>query len=154
MSPQRKLELEFAEAIFRLEISLRNQGHEPFRAEMLRFLRRMQTRAHSAFVRREMARRVAETILSRACLLPEPEATLITELKRMTRLGFSSIEKRVHIAAMLGRWIQLGKEDSPVVRPFIADTARRVQCLKRGRFKRESMKDIDQAMVRTGMKPG
>lgn len=46
------------------------------------------------------------------------------------------------------------KAPDPIVRPFIADTARRVQCLKRGRFKRESMKDIEQAMARTGMKPG
>jgi len=154
MSPQRELEIEFAESIGRTEIALRQRNHEEFKAEMLRFLRRMQARTQTAFVRREMARRVAETILSRACMLPEPEATLVLELKRMTRLGFSSIDKRVHIAAMLGRWIQLGKQDSPVVRPFIADTARRVQCLKRGRFKRESMKDIEQAMVRTGMKPG
>jgi hypothetical protein len=154
MSPQRQLEMEFAETIGRTEISLRQRNHQDFRAEMLRFLKRMQARASSSYVRREMARRVTETILSRACMLPEPAATLVLELKRMTRLGFSSLDRRVHIAAMLGRWIQLGKEDSPVVRPFIADTARRVRCLKRGRYKRESLKDIEMAMVRTGMKPG
>lgn len=145
--------MEFAESIGRTEISLRWQNHAVFRDEMLRFLKRMQARAHSDYVRREMARRVTEVILSRACMLPQPEPVMLRELKRMTRLGFSDIDKRVHIAAMLGRWVQLGKEDSPVVRPFIADTARRVRCLKRGRFKRECMKDIEQAMVRTGMKP-
>lgn len=153
MSPQRKLEMEFAESIGHTEISLRHRSHEEFRAAMLRFLKQMQARASSAYVRRQMDRRVTEVILSRACMLPEPEPILLRELKRMTRLGFSSIDRRVHIAAMLGRWVQLGKEDSPVVRPFISDTARRVRCLKRGRFKRESMKDIEQAMARTGMKP-
>lgn|GEM_PF-3456179 len=154
MTPKQRLEMEFAESIGRTEISLFKQPHEVFRAEMLRFLKRMQARAVTAFVRREMARRVAERILFRACMPAEPATTLILEFKRLSRLGFSSLEARVTTAAMLGRWIQLGKEDSPIVRPFIADTARRVQCLKRGRFKRESMKDIEQAMVRTGMKPG
>lgn len=153
MSPQRKLELEFAESIGHTELSLRRRNHEEFRAEMLRFLKRMQARTTSAHARREMDRRVTEVILSRLCMLPEPEPILLREFKRMTRLGFSSIDRRVHIAAMLGRWVQLGKGDSPIVRPFIADTARRVQCLKRGRYKRECMKDIEQAMVRTGMKP-
>ncbi|MFP2907241.1 hypothetical protein ACLESD_19770 [Pyxidicoccus sp. 3LFB2] len=154
MSPQRRLELEFAEAIGHLEISLRHHGHEQFRAEMLRFLRRMQARANTSFVRREMARRVAERILSRACMLPEPAATLALELKRMTRLGYSSLDRRVHIAAMLGRWIQLGKEDSPVVRPFIADAASRVKRMRKGRNRKAQQESIERAMVRTGMKPG
>ncbi len=154
VSPKRQLEIEFAETIGRTEISLRRQNHAVFRAEMLRFLRTMQAKARTAYVRREMARRVQEVILSRACMLPQPEETLLLELKRMNRLGYSSSDRRVHIAAMLGRWIELGKEDSPVIRPFIADTARRVQRLKRGRFKRELLIDIDLAMVRTGMKPG
>ncbi|MCP3144013.1 hypothetical protein [Pyxidicoccus xibeiensis] len=154
MTPKQKLEMEFGEAIGWTEISLRRQNHAVFRAEMLRFLRKMQAKAHTEFVRREMARRVAERILSRACMPPQPEATLTLEFKRMNRLGYSNIDRRVHIAAMLGRWVQLGKEDSPIVRPFIADTARRLRCVKRGRFKRECMKDIEQAMVRTGMKPG
>ncbi len=148
------MEIEFAESIGRTEISLYKQPHAVFRAGMLRFLRRMRAKATTAFVRREMARRVAERILFRACMPAEPEATLVREFKRLSRLGYSSVDARVSTAAMLGRWIQLGKEDSPVVRPFITDTARRVRCLKRGRFKRESMKDIDQAMIRTGMKPG
>ncbi len=87
-------------------------------------------------------------------MLPEPEATLLAELKRMTRLGFSSVEKRVHIAAMLGRWIQLGKLDSPVVRPFIAEAASRVQRVRKGRYRRALQESIELAMVRTGMKPG
>jgi hypothetical protein len=154
MTPKQKLEIEFGESIGRTQIGYWKQPYAVFRAEMLRFLRRMQAKARTAFVRREMARRVTEVLLSRACMLPEPEATLLLELKRMNRLGFSSIDRRVHIAAMLGRWIELGKKDAPMVRPFIADTARRVQRVKRGRFKRELMIDIDQARVRTGMKPG
>ncbi|MFP2931008.1 hypothetical protein ACLESO_38595 [Pyxidicoccus sp. 3LG] len=154
MTPKQALEMEFGEAIGFTEISLRKQNHAAFRAEMLRFLRSMQAKATTAFVRREMARRVGERILSRACMLPEPKATLVLELKSMTRLGFSNIDRRVHIAAMLGRWIQLGKEDSPVVRPFIADTASRVKRLRKGRYRKALMESIDLAMVRTGMKPG
>lgn len=153
MSPQQRLEKEFAEAIGHTELSLRRKNHEEFRTEMLRFLKRMQARTASAYALREMDRRVTEVILSRACMLPEPEPVLLREFTRMRRLGFSSIDRRVHIAAMLGRWVELGTEDSPIVRPFIADTARRVRCLKRGRFKRECLKDLEQAMLRTGMKP-
>lgn len=154
VSPTKQLEMEFAESIGWTELSFRKHNHEDFRAGMLSFLKRMQAKARTTYVRREMARRVHEVILSRACMKPQPEATLLLELKRMNRLGYSSIDARVHIAAMLGRWIELGKEDSPAVRPFITDTARRVQRVKRGRFKRELMIDIDMAMVRTGMKPG
>jgi hypothetical protein len=154
MTPKRKLEIEFAEAIGRTEIAFWKQPYSVFRTEMLRFLKRMQAKARTAYVRREMARRVSEVILTKVCMHPQPEAVLLQELRRMSRLGYSSIDARVHIAAMLGRWIELGKEDSPVVRPFIADTARRVQRVKRGRFKRELMIDIDMARVRTGMKPG
>ena len=154
VSPTRQLEIEFAESIGRTEVAFWKQPYTVFRIEMLRFLKRMQAQARTTYVRREMARRVHEVILTRACMKPQPEATLLQELKRMNRLGYSGIDRRVHIAAMLGRWIELGKEDSPVVRPFIADTARRLQRVKRGRFKRELMIDIDMAMVRTGMKPG
>lgn len=153
MTPTQKLEVEFSDSFGHTLITFWKRDYTVFRTEMLRFLRRMQARARTKFVRREMARRVAEMLVDRACVPPEPKATLLREFKRMQRLGFSSIDRRVHIAAMLGRWVELGKEDSPVVRPFISDTARRVRCLKRGRFKRECLKDLEQAMLRTGMKP-
>lgn len=154
MTYKQKLEMDFGEAIGRTEISLFKQPHAAFRAEMQRFLRRMRAKTTSAFVRREMARRVAERIFYRACMPAQPKATLLMEFKRLTRLGFSSIEPRVHAAAMLGRWIQLGKEDSPIVRPFIADTASRVKRLRKGRYRKALMESIDLAMVRTGMKRG
>src|SRR5689334_19210975 len=94
MTPQQKLEQEFGESIGRTEISLYNEPYAVFRVEMLRFLRRMLPRATTAFVRREMARRVAERILYRACMPAEPATILVLELKRLTRLGFSSIEAR------------------------------------------------------------
>jgi hypothetical protein len=146
--------MEFAESIGWTELSFRKHSHADFRAGMLRFLRKMQAKARTAHVRREMARRVHEVILSRACMLPQPEATLLLELKRMNRLGFSSLERRVHIAAMLGRWIQLGKKDSPVVRPFIADTASRVLRMRKGRLRKDLQESVDRAMARTGMKSG
>ncbi|WP_164010005.1 hypothetical protein [Pyxidicoccus trucidator] len=154
MTPKQLLEREFSDALDRTLLTVLKKDYPLFRTAMLSLLREMQAKARTAFVRREMARRVAELLLGRACMPAEPKATLLLEFKRMTRLGFSSIDRRVHIAAMLGRWVELGEEDSPIVRPFIADTARRIRCLKRGRFKHELMKDIEQAMVRTGMKPG
>jgi hypothetical protein len=154
MTPKQKLEMEFAESIGRTELSFRKQHHTHFRAGMLRFLKKMQAKARTSYVRREMARRVAEVILFRACMHTEPEATLLLEFKRLTRLGFSSAEARVDTVAMLGRWIELGKEDSPVVRPFIADTASRVRRMRKGRYRKALQESIDRAMVRTGMKPG
>ncbi len=87
-------------------------------------------------------------------MLAEPEATFLMEFRRLLRLGFSSIDVRVTAAAMLGRWIQLGKEDSPVVRPFIADTASRVKRMRKGRYRKAQWESIELAMSRTGMKPG
>jgi hypothetical protein len=154
MTPKRKLEIEFAESICRTEVSFWKQSYPVFRAEMLRFLKRMQAKARTAYVRREMARRVHEVILTKVCMHPQPEVVLLKELRRMNRLGYSNIDDRVHIAAMLGRWIELGKEDSPVVRPFIADTASRVLRMRKGRLRKNLQESVDRAMVRTGMKPG
>jgi hypothetical protein len=154
MTPKQRLEMEFADSIGRTQIAFWKQSHSVFRAEMLRFLRRMQARAGTAFVRREMERRVAEVILVWACAHREPAAVVALELRRLVKLGFSSVEARVTAAAMLGRWVQLGGEDSPVVRPFIADTTSRVKRMRKGRYKRALEESIKLAMVRTGMKPG
>lgn len=154
MTPKRKLEIEFAESIGRTEVAFWKQPYTVFRAEMLRVLKQMQAKARTAYVRREMARRVAEVIISKVCMHPQPEAVLLKELKRMNRLGYSNLEERVHIAAMLGRWIELGKEDSPEVRPFIADTASRVRRMRKGRYRKALQESVDRARVRTGMKPG
>jgi hypothetical protein len=92
MTPNQQLDIEFGESMGRLEISLRHQSHEVFRAEMLRFLRRLQPKATTAVIRREMARRVAERILFRACMPAEPKATLNLHFRRLLRLGFSSLK--------------------------------------------------------------
>jgi hypothetical protein len=113
--------IEGAQAISRLYVSLINAPFERYEREFLELQRTMLvTSAKTDWERQETRRRIAEEILLGAWGTDSPWEDFGRALRRIRRLGYSSVERRVHVAILFARWAQRHPEHLPEARRMLA----------------------------------
>jgi hypothetical protein len=105
-----------AEAMSRLYVSLLDAPYAQYERELLALQRRFLTSCKSEWERRESRRRIAEELLMGAYLRDVPWEDFKRALRRIQRLGYTSVERRVHVAVLFARWAQLHPEHLPAAR--------------------------------------
>jgi hypothetical protein len=108
------------------------------------------------FERREVRRRIAETLFTQAFARSCPWPVFGRALKRIRRLGYSGIERRYHVACLYAQWCREHPEhDDREARRLLDEAERRILHLPRGHPQREPLlKRLAELRVRTGFQPG
>lgn len=104
--PKALRSLEVARALSKLSLSLEDAKFPEVEREFKALESRLLAKAKSAHERREISRRVTEEVLVSASFLRVSEGDIERLLAKMGRLGYTNVERRVHIAFAFARWSQ------------------------------------------------
>lgn len=151
MPSREQRSLEFANALGRLYVALQDVTLPKYEHEFRRLEARLLPRARGAAERREWSRRVQEELLIGASNLDASSKTMTRLLKRMQRLGYSNVERRVHIAFMYSSWAKGRRRMCPTARALLVEAERRVQKLRGGAERHRLEEALTRA--RRGLEP-
>ncbi|QRK09545.1 hypothetical protein JQX13_05250 [Archangium violaceum] len=115
---------EGADSLARLYVSLLDASYTQYEREFLVLQRRLLSTCETSWEQLETRRRVAEELLMGAYSRGVPWADFGRALKRIRRLGYSNVERRVHVAILFARWSTLYPEHRPAARRLL-DVAER-----------------------------
>jgi hypothetical protein len=86
----------------------------------------------TATERRELKRRIAETLFTEAFAREAPWPEVHRALRRIQRLGYSHVERRYHVASLYSQWCQEHPgHDASGARQLLAEAERSIQRLPR-----------------------
>lgn len=107
------------------------------------------------FERREVRRRIAETLFTQAFAQSCPWPLFGRALRRIRRLGYSNIERRYHVASLYAQWCREHPEhDDREARRLLKEAERRIHHLPRGHRQHEPLlKQLADLRARTGFQP-
>lgn len=105
--------LEGADALAHLYVSLLEAPYARYEREFLAMQRRLLSTCETPWERLETRRRIAEELLMGAYSRGSPWSDFGRALKRIRRLGYSNVERRVHVAILFARWSTLHREHMP-----------------------------------------
>lgn len=160
MNPSRSSERRFdevARAIDQLLVASFNASFEEleprFQALRQRLLRSVvKTEAE----RREVRRRIAETLFTEAFGRDCPWSILGPALRRIQRLGYSHTERRYHVACLYAQWCRRHPEhDDRDARLMLDEAERRIRRLPREHWRRKGLlRRLSELRARTGFQSG
>ncbi len=108
--------MEGAKAISQLYVSLCDAQFEQYEREFLTLQRWLLAKDETDWERLESRRRIAEEILLGAWGTNSPWEDFGRALRRIRRLGYTNVERRVHVAILFARWAKLHPEHLPEAR--------------------------------------
>lgn len=111
--------MEGARAIAQLYVSLRDAPFEQYEREFLSLQRRLLAQDKTDWERRETRRRIAEEIFLGAWGANSPWKDFGRALRRIQRLGYTNVERRVHVAILFARWAKFHPEHLPAARRML-----------------------------------
>ncbi len=108
------------------------------------------------FERREVRRRIAETLFTEAFGRNCPWAVFERTLRRIQRLGYSHSERRYHVACLYAQWCRWHPEhDDREARRMLDETEQRIRRLPRDHWRRKGLlKKLSELRARTGFQSG
>ncbi|MGZ3461371.1 MAG: hypothetical protein ACXU86_23010 [Archangium sp.] len=108
------------------------------------------------FERREVRRRIAETLFTEAFGRNCPWPTFGCTLRRIHRLGYSHTERRYHVACLYAQWCRGHPEhDDREARRMLDEAEQRIRCLPRDHWRRKGLlKKLSALRARTGFQSG
>ncbi|OJT23843.1 hypothetical protein BO221_17915 [Archangium sp. Cb G35] len=108
-----------ADAIAQLYVALLDAPFEQYEREFLALQRKLLATVKTPWEHLETRRRVAEEILLGAfgCNAPWPDFG--RALRRIRRLGYTDVERRVHVAILFARWAKFHPEHLPAARRML-----------------------------------
>ena len=96
--------------------------------------------ARTATERRELKRRIAETLFTEAFARQAAWPEFSRALRRILRLGYSHVERRYHVASLYAQWCHEHPEhDSSRARRLLDDAERSIQRLPRDSHTRSGL---------------
>jgi len=116
--------MEGADELARLYVSLRHATYEQYEQEFLALQRKMLARDKTDWERQETRRRIAEELLLGAYGRNASWPEFGRALRRIHRLGYSSLERRMHVAVLFARWAQSNPSHLPAAQRLVALTER------------------------------
>lgn len=116
--------LEGAEELARLFVTLRHAPYDQYEREFLALQRRMLTKDKTDWEKRETRRRIAEELLLGAYGRNVPWSDFSRAFRRIHRLGYTNLERRMHVAVLFTRWAQSHSSHLPEARRLLALTER------------------------------
>ncbi|WP_052519718.1 hypothetical protein [Archangium violaceum] len=116
-----------ADAISQLYVALLDAPFEQYEREFLVLQRKLLATVKTPWEHLETRRRVAEEILLGAfgCNAPWPDFG--RALRRIRRLGYTDVERRVHVAILFARWAKFHPEHLPAARRMLELAERQFQ---------------------------
>ncbi|WP_146210216.1 hypothetical protein [Vitiosangium sp. GDMCC 1.1324] len=148
--------LEVARAVDQLLVKSFRDSFEALEPELKALQRKLlRSVVKTKYERKEVRRRIAETLFTEAygrnCPWPVFEPTL----RRIQRLGYSNIERRYHVACLYAQWCQRHPQhDSHEARRLLDETEQSVRRLPRDSNLRQGMlKDLSDLRAQTGFRP-
>lgn len=148
---------EVARAIDELLVTTFNDSFEELEPRFIALERRLlRSVVKTELERREVKRRIAETLFTEAfgrdCPWPVFERTLL----RIQRLGYSHSERRYHVACLYVQWCQRHPEhDAREARRMLDEAEWRIRRLPREHWRRKGLlKKLLQLRARSGFPSG
>jgi hypothetical protein len=108
------------------------------------------------FERREVKRRIAETLFTEAFGRNCPWPVFGCTLRRIQRLGYSHSERRYHVACLYAQWCRWNPEhDDRGARRLLDEAEQRIRRLPRDHWRRKGLlKKLSELRARTGFQSG
>ena len=119
--------MEGAKAIAQLYVSLQDAPFENYDREFLSLQRRLLAQDETDWERLETRRRIAEEILLGAWGPDSSWKNFGRALRRIQRLGYTNVERRVHVAILFARWAKFHPEHLPAARRMLDSAERHFQ---------------------------
>lgn len=119
--------MEGARAIAELCVSLQDAPFEKYEREFLSLQRRLLAQDKTDWERMETRRRIAEEILLGAWGPDSSWKDFGRALRRIQRLGYTNVERRVHVAILFARWAIFHPEHLPAARRMLELAERHFQ---------------------------
>lgn len=143
---------EMARSLGELVVSTSMDSFEELEPKFKTLERRLLARSSSAFERREIRRRIAEALLTQSFANDCAWAVFKRALRRIQRLGYSSVDRRYHVAAIYALWCERHPEHDRREARFLLDEAEeRIRRLPRRNVSREEMlKGLAEVRAQTG----
>ena len=132
--------MEGARAIAQLYVSLRDAPFEQYEREFLSLQRRLLAQDKTDWERRETRRRIAEEIFLGAWGANSPWKDFGRSLRRIRRLGYTNVERRVHVAILFAQWAKFHPEHLPAARRMLDLSERHFQSLSPEHVQYKDMK--------------
>lgn len=147
---------ELAHAFDELVVKTFDDSYAELEPKFKTLERRLLSVEDSVFGRREIRRRIAETLFTQAFAHNCPWPVFGPTLRRIQRLGYSDVERRYHVAALYALWSQRHPEhDSREARALLDEAERRILRLPRGHIYRVELLEALQGLrARTGFSRG
>ncbi|AKJ01076.1 hypothetical protein ATI61_114215 [Archangium gephyra] len=116
-----------ADAIARLYVTLLDAPFEQYEREFLALQRKLLATVKTPWEHLETRRRIAEEILLGAfgCNAPWPDFG--RALRRIRRLGYTDVERQVHVAILFARWAKFHPEQLLAARRMLDLAERQFQ---------------------------
>lgn len=108
-----------ANAISRLYVALIDAPFERYEREFLALQRELLATVKTPWEHLETRRRIAEEILLGAFGTNAPWSEFGRALRRIQRLGYTDVERRVHVAILFARWAKFHPKHLPEARRML-----------------------------------
>ncbi|WNG50033.1 hypothetical protein F0U60_42360 [Archangium minus] len=118
-----------ADAIAKLYVALVDAPFEEYERAFLALQRELLALVKTPWEQVETRRRIAEEILLGAFGLNAPWSDFGRALRRIRRLGYTDVERRVHVAILFARWAKGHPEHLPAARRMLGLAERHFQSL-------------------------
>ncbi len=138
-SERRRRLLELSREMGKALVASADAPFEAVETLMRGFERRMLEVAGGRWERRELERRMAETLFTEAFGRNEPWSVLGRRLRRIQRVGYSHVERRFHVAALYALWSREHPEHARRARRLLDEAERRAQRLPRTHVRRKQI---------------
>jgi hypothetical protein len=129
-----------ADAIARLYVTLVDAPFGEYERAFLSLQRKLLATVKTPWEHLETRRRIAEEILLGAFGCNAPWLDFGRALRRIRRLGYTDVERRVHVAILFARWSKFHPEHLPAARRMLALAERQFQSLSPGHTQYKDMK--------------
>jgi hypothetical protein len=118
-----------ADAIARLYVALVDAPFGEYEKEFLALQRKLLATVKTPWEHLETRRRIAEEVLLGAFGCNAPWSDFGRALRRIRRLGYTDVERRVHVAILFARWAKFHPEHLPAARRMLDLAERQFQSL-------------------------
>lgn len=148
---------EVARAIDELLVTTFNDSFEALEPRFIALERRLlRSVVRTKLERREVKRRIAETLFTEAFGRDCPWPVFGRTLRRIQRLGYSHSERRYHVACLYAQWCQRHPDqDARQARRMLDEAEQRIRRLPRDHWRRKGLlKKLSELRARSGFPSG